>query len=171
MNGYDYSSYTYTHDESGRVLSQTVAAVGAPITVLTVGYGAREDDLPVSLSATVDGAADFLNTYEYDTLDQLVGVRQTGQGENPVADKYVTFAYADGGALETVTRYASLDTSQLVAVSRYAYDDFGRLVSLDHFQNAAEPLAEYSWTYEGGGAAEVTSSGDDKGDITDIDGN
>ncbi len=59
-----WSSYTYVYDSQDRVISETVAGVDGPVTVLTVGYGTREDDLPVSLSATVDGTADFLTTYD-----------------------------------------------------------------------------------------------------------
>ncbi|MDD4271149.1 MAG: hypothetical protein PHN77_23260, partial [Thermoguttaceae bacterium] len=129
------------------------------VTVLTIGYGAREDDLPISLSATVDGVADFLTSFEYDTEGRVVAIRQTGQGASEVAEKYVTFAYAESGALERIVRYESLDTSQMVAVSEYRYDQLGRLVSLDHFQDPNDPLAQYTWTYEGGGLAEVNSAG------------
>ncbi|NLZ01912.1 MAG: RHS repeat protein, partial [Pirellulaceae bacterium] len=153
------SCYMYAYDAHGRLLSETVMPIGGPVTVLTIGYGAREDALPVSLSATVDGVADFLTSFEYDTEGRLVAIRQTGQGGNEVADKYVTFAYADSGALERIVRYESLDASQMVAVSEYRYDQFGRLVALDHFQNPNDPLAQYTWTYEGGGLAEVNSAG------------
>ncbi len=153
------SCYVYSYDARGRVLSQSVMPIGGPVTVLTIGYGARDDALPVSLSATVDGVADFLTSFEYDTQGRVVAIRQTGQGGSQVADKYVTFAYADTGALERIVRYESLDTSRMVAVSEYRYDQFGRLVSLDHFQNADDPLAGYTWTYEGGGLAEVNSPG------------
>jgi RHS repeat-associated protein len=153
----NYSAYTYQYDSQGRLVSETVAPAGGPVTVLTVGYGTREDDLPVSLSAAVDGLADFLTTFEYDTLDRVVGIRQTGQGGNQVADKYVTFAYSESGALEELVRYESLDTSAMVAVSRYTYDQYGRLVALDHFQDPNDPLAAYTWTYEGGGLVEINS--------------
>ncbi|MGI6417849.1 MAG: RHS repeat-associated core domain-containing protein [Thermoguttaceae bacterium] len=153
------SCYVYAYDAQGRVLSQSVMPIGGPVTVLTIGYGTREDDLPISLSATVDGVADFLTSFEYDCQGRVVAIRQTGQGAREVAEKYVTFAYADTGALERIVRYESLDTSRMVAVSEYRYDQFGRLVSLDHFQNADDPLAGYTWTYEGGGLAEVNSAG------------
>ena len=44
-------------------MTQTVSPTDGPVTVLTVGYGTRDDDLPTSLSATVNGTADFLTTY------------------------------------------------------------------------------------------------------------
>ncbi len=153
------SCYVYSYDAQGRVLSETVMPIGGPVTVLTIGYGTREDALPVSLSATVDGAADFLTSFEYDSQGRVVAIRQTGQGASEVTEKYVTFAYAESGALERIVRYESLDTSQMVAVSEYRYDQFGRLVALDHYQNADDPLAQYTWTYEGGGLAEVNSAG------------
>jgi len=94
-----------------------------------------------------------------EALHRLVAIRQTGQGGNAVADKCVTFAYAPNGALETIVRYESLDSSALVAVSRYTYDAYGRLVALVHYHDAGDPLAEYTWTYRGGGPIEVASGG------------
>ena len=155
----DYSTYAYAYDARGRVTSETVAIVGGPVTVLEVGYGTRDDDRPERLAATVNGKADFVTTFEYDAENRLVAVRQTGQGGNAVADKYVTFAYAPNGALETIVRYESLDSSALVAVSRYTYDAYGRLVALVHYHDAGDPLAEYTWTYRGGGPVEVASGG------------
>ncbi len=108
--------------------------------------------------SSVDQTLHSPTTYDYDTLDRVVGIRQTDQGGNEVADKYVTIAYAASGAMERIVRYESLDTSQMVAVSRYTYNEFGRLVGLVHFQTSDDPLAEYTWTYEGGGLAEVSTS-------------
>jgi RHS repeat-associated protein len=121
------------------------------VTVITTEYGTRLDNQPVSRSATVDGTPDFVNLYEYDAQDRLVALRQTGQAGNAVADKLATFAYNDNDQFVTITRYASLDGSQLVAVSDYAYDQLGRPVSLVHYQDAGDPLAGYTWTWEGGG--------------------
>ena len=96
------SCYVYSYDAHGRVLSETVMPIGGPVTVLIIGYGTREDDLPISLSATVDGVADFLTSFEYDCQGRVVAIRQTGQGAREVAEKCVTFAYADSGALERI---------------------------------------------------------------------
>ena len=49
----DYSSYAYAYDPQGRVVSGTVATPGGPVTVLAVDYGTRENECPVSLSASV----------------------------------------------------------------------------------------------------------------------
>jgi RHS repeat-associated protein len=156
----DYSSYSYAYDSSGRVTTEIVSNAGGPVTVITTEYGTRLDNQPVSRSATVDGTSDFVNLYEYDAQDRLVALRQTGQGGSAVADKLVTFTYNDNGQFVTITRYASLDGTQLVAVSDYTYDQFGRPVSLVHYQDPADPLAGYTWTWEGGGnAVEVVPVG------------
>jgi RHS repeat-associated protein len=147
----DFSSYSYAYDSSGRVATEIVSNAGGPVTVITTEYGTRLDKQPVSRSATVDGTPDFVNLYEYDAQDRLVALHQTGQAGNAVADMLVTFTYNDNGQFRTITRYASLDGSQLVAVSDYAYDQLGRPVSLVHYQDPADPLAEYTWTWEGGG--------------------
>ena len=112
----------------------------------------------MAIAASVDGTADFVNLYEYDAEGRLVELKQTGQGGNAVADKHVAFGYNQAGQLATVTRYASLGTSELVAVSEYGYDELGRLASLVHYQDPAEPLAEYAWTYQAGSASVVHAS-------------
>ena len=156
----NFSSYFYVYDTSDRVTTQIVSNAGGPVTVLTTDYGERLDDRPVSRSATVDGVPDFVNLYEYDDQDRLIALTQTGQGAAAVADKLVTFDYNDNGQFVTITRYASLDGSQLVAVSDYTYDQYGRPTSLVHHQNPAAPLAEYTWTWEGGGdTVEVVQAG------------
>ncbi|MGI6417850.1 MAG: RHS repeat domain-containing protein [Thermoguttaceae bacterium] len=38
-------------------------------------------------------------------------------------------------------------------------NQFARLVSLDHFQDPNDPLAQYTWTYKGGGRVAVNSAG------------
>jgi hypothetical protein len=103
------------------VTSETVSSPGGPVTVLVADYGMRTDGLPVSISATVDGTADFVNYYEYDDEGRLVDLVQTGQGGSAVADKHVAFEYNEDGQFVAITRYASLDTSELVVVAEYTY--------------------------------------------------
>ncbi len=146
----DFYSGAY-YDSSDRVTTQIVSNAGGPVTVLTTDYGERLDDQPVSRSATVDGVPDFVNLYEYDDQDRLVALTQTGQDAADVADKLVTFDYDEAGRFVTITRYASLDGSQLVAVSDYTHDEYGRPAALVHHQDPVVPLAEYTWTWEGGG--------------------
>ncbi len=121
------SCYVYAYDAQGRVLSQSVMPIGGPVTVLTIGYGARDDALPVSLSATVDGVADFLTSFEYDSQGRVVAIRQTGQGGNEVADKYVSFAYADSGALEGLAVFAAVAAVLAYGWSVRAGEEWGRV--------------------------------------------
>ena len=146
-----YSCITYTYDERDRVLTETVWSEQAPTTILTYDYGSRTDGQPVSVSATVDGVADFVNLYEYDSQGRMTHVRQTGGDGSIVLDKHVALAYDAEGRLEQITRYASLGTEAMVAVTDYRYDEFGRLTGLTHYQDPGRPLAEYAWAYEGGG--------------------
>ncbi len=56
-----------------------------------------------SLSATIDGLADFLTSCQYDSAGNVTQVAQAGQtGGNAVADKRVSFSYADNGQLLTL---------------------------------------------------------------------
>lgn len=65
-------------NSGGAVRNSCFFFVDGPVTVLTVRYGTREDDLPVSFSATVDGTLDFVTTYDYDTLDRVVAGNRVG---------------------------------------------------------------------------------------------
>jgi YD repeat-containing protein len=102
------SSYTYTLDNLGRVTEVDLAATSLmPEVVLAAAYdmaGRR-----TGLSATVDSAADFVNTYEYDAVGRLTSLGQ-GPAENEmnVAEKRIDFAYTAAGTFDTITRYSDL---------------------------------------------------------------
>ena len=146
--------YDYTYDNRDRLTGVTSNNDGMPTVVLTIGYD-RLDDLRTSLSATIDGTDDFVNTYIYDDLLRLTQIKQTGQsGGNTVADKRVTYAYLPDGQLDTTTRHADTDSDgqidDLVATTSHTYDDAGRLTDLVHAQGSTQ-IADYDWTFDAAG--------------------
>jgi YD repeat-containing protein len=143
----DFSSYTYGYDALDRLTTETVSNPEAPTVTLTTTYD-RLDGLRSSLSATIDGVADFRTTFGYDSLLRTSDITQTGQGGNAVADKHVHFDYNDNGQFELIARYASTETSNLVATTQYTYDSSNRLTALTHSQGATT-LAGYTWTFDG----------------------
>ena len=114
---------------------------------MVLSYGYDQDSNTTSLSATVNGTADFQNTYSYDKLDEMTQVVQSGQtGGNSVAYKWVTFNYEPDGQFASIDRYAGTSDSSLVVEGDYGYDGAGRLTSINYSQNSTA-LAGYSWTY------------------------
>ena len=98
-----------------------------PHVVLNIGYDNAQRK--TSLSATVAGTLDLLNSYTYNAGDQLTEVTQSaagGQtGGNSVAAKRVDFTYTAIGEYSGVSRYANLTGTQLVASSTYGYNSNG----------------------------------------------
>ena len=94
-------------------------------------------------------ALDFTNEYQYDGLNRLTQVLQHEEPTwNPVAEKRFDFTYKADSQLDTIARYASLNTSAPVADSVYGYDDAGRLNSLAHTAADTTPIAGYEWEYD-----------------------
>ncbi|MDB5387986.1 MAG: wapA 3 [Planctomycetaceae bacterium] len=150
------AAYSYTYDSLGRLQTVSSAATtGNPTSVLTYGYQPQSRQRTVS--ATVNNVADFLNTYTYDALGQVVQITQQGQGGNTVAPKRVDFAYNAVGQFSQIDRYADLGAQQPVADSAYSYTAAGDLQSLSYTQATGPAhtnpvsLAGYSWSYDSAG--------------------
>ena len=162
----DFSSYTYQYDSLGRQTSVTSDNPGQPTVVLTNGYDAtgsdaKGDDLRTSLSATINGTPDFLNTYSYDSDGNLKQVVQQGQsGGNGVTQKKVNFGYNDDNQLTSINRYQGAGAN-LVASSTYTFDDRGDLTALTHDGQGESTLAAYTWDYNSlGEVTQETSTAD-----------
>ncbi len=78
------SSYAVSYDNLGRVISvDNNGTSGLPRVILESTYNAAGNRS--SLSATIAGTDDFLNSYSYDALDRLTRMDQVGQsGGNTV---------------------------------------------------------------------------------------
>ena len=120
------------------------------------------------LIATVDGTADFKNTYTPDALGRLVRVEQSSQEgvspHNEVAEKRVDFTYNVAGEYTTVTRYKDLDggVSNEVMTATYTHDKLSRLTDLTYTHHANPTptvLRDFGWTYDAAGR--VTSHDSD----------
>ncbi len=145
----DVSSNVYTYDAQNRLKSVTASSVGGPTVVLAYTYQGPSTN-PSSAAGSINGTADFVNTYEYDSQGRLTQITQAGQsGGNAVAEKEIDLSYNASGQVASVTRY--LD-GQLVVVADYEYDASGRLVGLVYHQGE-NVLASYTWTYSGSGMA------------------
>ena len=141
------SSDTYAYDPEGRLVTATETATGAPTVVLTYGYPADSSSLttqPSSLSASIDGTPDFLDTFQYNSAGQLTQIDRAAQpGGDAVANVQVDLTYNAAGQLATIDRYQG---GQFVAQSVYTYDSLGRLVSLVDSQGSTV-LASYAYSY------------------------
>ena len=161
----DFSSYTYAYDSLGEQTSVdnngsgpggTTGTPGVPDVVLSSAYDT--DGNRTQLSATIDGTADFVNTYSYDDLNQETQVTQgasTVSGHDAVDSKLVNFTYNADGQLASIDRFAGA-SSQEVAKSVYGYDSLGRATSLTQtIAGGTTPYTTYAWTYDAD--SEVTS--------------
>ena len=163
----DPSSSTdqFTYDALNRQTSGTTSLPDLSDVRLTNGYDANGNR--TSLSAKIGTTVDFVNSYVYDNLNQLISLTQTqqdGSGANAVAFKEVGFAYNDAGNLTQINRFnTSVEDpwntnapiqddghqSGALAISTYGYDHAGRLTSLNHsLADPAIPTISQSWQYD-----------------------
>ena len=141
------SSVSFTHDNLGRVLTETQAHNGLSV-VLTSGYDAADNR--TSLKATIGGTADFHNVYQFDALSRMVRIDQTGQtGGNTVAEKRIDLAYNAASQFTGIQRYKDTDggSGHLVVDTALTYDSRDRLTSLTHSKDTTT-FADYDWTYD-----------------------
>ncbi|MEM7476403.1 MAG: hypothetical protein AAF483_15525, partial [Planctomycetota bacterium] len=144
------SSYTYTYDNLGQVLTvDNGGTAGVPQVVLNSAYDHNGNR--TGLAATIDGIDDFQNSYAYDGLNRLTRLEQIGTlGGNAVADKRVDFSYLIDGRYDSIARYNDIagGASHEVATSNYSYDVLGRLAELDYQQGGTDLLTPYNWNYD-----------------------
>ena len=95
---------------------------------------------------SIDGVASALTTYEYDKIDRLISITQSGNG---VEDKRVDFDYNGVNQYTKVDRFSDLDGNNLVTSSSYEYDGANRLTDLIH-NNGVDDIAFYNLTYDNG---------------------
>jgi YD repeat-containing protein len=144
------SSYAYTYDNLGRVLTaDNDGTLGVPDVVLTSAYDAAGNR--TSLSAEIDGTDDFLNAYTYDALHRPTRVDQTGQaGGNTVHEKRVDFSYNAISQFTEIARFNDTDggSSDEIATSTFTYDTLGRLTKLDYENGGVDLFTPQEWSYD-----------------------
>jgi len=90
-------------------VSVTEECILGPPVVLVYAYEGDATQAS-SVACWIEGTADYVNTYEYDTEGRLVQIVQAGQsGGNAVAEKEIDFAYNEDGQFATMTRAGATD--------------------------------------------------------------
>jgi hypothetical protein len=147
------ASYQFLCDALGRVTQTTINMAGLAPSV-TLGQTWDFNSNRASLTATVGGATDLSNIYQYNTLEQLESIQQTG---NTLAPKMVTFGYYDNGLLKSIED--SFGTSPAPVIrSTYTYDADSRLTGLVYNPAGQDSLASYTWQYDNAGRISSSSS-------------
>ncbi|MGH7193808.1 MAG: hypothetical protein ACREJM_09785, partial [Candidatus Saccharimonadales bacterium] len=142
------SSYAFTQDNLGRTLTDDNAGTpNVPHVVLTSGYDPVGDR--TSLSATINGKADFLNSYSFDADQRLIDETQQGvQGGNGVDPKQVEFGYNALGQFTAVSRFNFVGIGPMVdlATGVFSYDAANRLTGLNYtYGGGAHSIDAYTW--------------------------
>jgi len=138
---------------------------GVPRVILTSTYDTLSRRTAVS--ASINGTADFLNSYSYDALHRLTRVDQTGQtGGNTVAEKRVDFAYNIASQYTSIARYKDTDggSTHEVATSEFSYDTVGRLTGLAYKKGGTNLFTPYAFTYDALNRTELFTSADGTAD-------
>jgi RHS repeat-associated protein len=127
-----YSALTYSYDNQNRTISiDNTGTPNLPTVVLNQTYDANSNR--TKIIDTINAIQQGTETHNYDALNRLIQVSQTGTG---VVKKRVNIAYNPIHQIETLQRYADLTGTLLVATSTYSYDPMSRLTQLAHTQGA-----------------------------------
>ena len=148
------TAYTWTYDVLGRATQiDNQGSPALPHVVLDQAFdamGAR-----TRLVATVNGTADFENTYQRDQLGRTTRIEQTSPaGGNAVADKRIDLEYNGRGQFTKITRWLDLAATQMVVRATYDYNVAGLLTRLA-YDTGDDP--------GGGGGGDPGGSGGDSG--------
>ncbi|HEX7378021.1 MAG TPA: hypothetical protein VF278_12950, partial [Pirellulales bacterium] len=105
-----------------------------------------------SLSATIGGTKDFLNSYSYDTLSRLVTMQQVDQnGGNVVASKEVAYAYNAIGDVTARSAYNFVGVGPRydIATSAISYNTLGQLTGISMTSDVGQvTLDNLSYSYD-----------------------
>jgi RHS repeat-associated protein len=140
----NYSALTNTYDSLNRIKSvDNNGTPDATRVVLTYTYDNNGNIL--SVDDTISGAPGASTTYQYDALDRLSVLTQSGP---EVAAKRVNFAYNQIGQYTAIDRYSDLDGTQLVIATDYVYDSINRLTAIDHRNTAGAAVSFFRLKYD-----------------------
>lgn len=138
------SSISYTRDFRDRILTESnTGTPNTPDVVLSYTY----DDVGNvrSVTDTIDGVLGATTAYEYDGLNRMSQITQSG---NATSDKRIDFAYNELGQFVSIDRFSDLSAQNLVVSTGYEYDEINRLLDLRHTNAAATDLAFYEYEYD-----------------------
>ena len=139
-----FSALAYTFDARDRVKTvDNSGTPGAPSVILTYGYD--DNSNVVTVADTISFVAGATTTYQYDALDRMIVLGQSG---NQVSDKRINFTYNALGQYLAIDRYRDLAGTQLVIGTDYSYDQQNRLTRIDHKNSANTSVAFYDYEYD-----------------------
>lgn len=123
----EFSTLGFQYDSRDRLISVDNAGTpDVPHVVLQYSYDAVGN--VQSMADSIAGSAGGVNTYQYDGLNRMTRITQSGTN---VTEKRVDFTYNLLGQFESISRHSG-QTGQLVANSAFVYDALNRLTTLDH---------------------------------------
>lgn len=145
------SVYAFAYNGDGQVTSvDNSGTPNVPHVVLANGYDPLGDR--TSLSATINGTADFLNNYSYDADQQLTMVQQQDvNGGNVVSPKEIDYGYNSIGQVTGVADYNFIGVGPRTDVlsGAYSYDNGARLTGIAYTSNAgATTIDTLGWGYD-----------------------
>jgi len=138
----DTSSIQYAYSDAGQIVQITQSSDLAPTVVFA--YACNDAGLCSSVAVSIDGVADYVDDYSYDSDENLVAISRHGvDGGHAVAQIDVTLSYTDSGQLASISRY--LDGA-LTVTADYTYDSADLLVGLVYHQGDTV-LAYYTFSH------------------------
>jgi RHS repeat-associated protein len=117
--------------------------LGAARVIMTSTYDKASNRLTVS--ATINGTADFTRTYTYDAINRMTEVDQSGSAANPS----VFYIYNALGQITYLGRGATSYPGSSFMDNPFGYDGANRVTGF-YYQRVSDSghIADYSWTLD-----------------------
>ena len=126
---------TFEHDELDRI-AQTVMQLAGLEKPVTLANQFDEMNRRTRIMAKIGETVDFVNRYEYDTQDRVIGILQN--------EKQVSYSYNAAGQRTSTSVFTG---SNKVFDTLYNYDGMGRLTDLAH-TNGEKVFADYDFGWD-----------------------
>jgi RHS repeat-associated protein len=145
------STYRYTYDLDGRVLSiSNQGTPNVPTTIMSYTY----DNVGNTLSVTdrINGTVDNTTSHQFDALNRMT--------VNSQGNKRVDYTYNAISQVTNKKRYSDSTGTNLVAETNHTYDTLNRLTNITH-SKGANTIASYTQSYDADSKITgITSSAD-----------
>ncbi|MGH7138789.1 MAG: hypothetical protein ACREHD_23830, partial [Pirellulales bacterium] len=147
------SEYAFAYNGDGQTTSVDNARTpNVPHVVLSQGYDLAGD--MTSQSATINGTADFANSYAFDADQQLTMVQQQGvNGGDVISPKEFDYGYNSIGQFTGMADYNFIgDGPRLDTLAgTFSYDTGARLTGIDYTSEGGQNAVDnYAWAYNAG---------------------
>lgn len=140
----NFSKLAFTYDSLDRVKTTSNTGTSNAASVL-LSYAYDDNSNRLSITDTINGANGATVVSQFDALDRLKQMTQTGAS---ISTKRVDFGFNAIGQYTSIARSNNADGSSPVATTAFSHDVSNRLSLIDHKNSAGTSLSSFGYGYD-----------------------